>query len=110
MHQILNGIAFLHSKRVLHRDLKPQNILVNHRGEVKLADFGLSRLYGTPIKPYTPKVVTLWYRAPEILLGCEEYSTGVDIWAAGCIMAELYISQPLFKGDSAIGQLFQIFK
>lgn len=89
MQQLLKGIAFCHSHRTLHRDLKPQNLLIDRQGALKLADFGLARAFGVPVRPYTHEVVTLWYRAPEILLGTKEYSTPVDIWAAGCIFAEL---------------------
>ena len=77
---------------------------------VKIADFGLARVFSIPIRPYTHEVVTLWYRAPEILLGSVEYSTPVDIWSAGCIFAEMFTKQPLFQGDSEIDQLYKIFR
>ena len=83
----------------MHRDLKPQNLLIDKDGNVKLADFGLARAFGLPVKTYTHEVVTLWYRAPEILLGCKEYSTPIDIWSIGCIFAELLGRAPLFPGD-----------
>lgn len=73
----------------MHRDLKPQNLLIDKDGNIKLADFGLARAFGLPVKTYTHEVVTLWYRAPEILLGCKEYSTPIDIWSIGCIFAEM---------------------
>ncbi|KAG7276535.1 hypothetical protein CRUP_014276, partial [Coryphaenoides rupestris] len=89
MSQLLQGLDFLHSNQVLHRDLKPDNILVGSGGEVKIADFGLARIYAYNIA-LTPGVVTLWYRAPEILLGTT-YMSSVDVWSAGCILAELFL-------------------
>uniref|UniRef100_A0A1B0D7E1 cyclin-dependent kinase n=1 Tax=Phlebotomus papatasi TaxID=29031 RepID=A0A1B0D7E1_PHLPP len=96
--------------RILHRDLKPQNLLVDTEGHIKLADFGLARCFNIPMGSYTHEVVTLWYRAPEILLGTKFYSTGVDIWSLGCIFAEMIIKRPLFPGDSEIHQLYKIFE
>ena len=110
MYKILDAVAFCHSKKIIHRDLKPQNILVEKDGEiVKVADFGLARAFSIPIRPYTKEVLTLWYRAPELLLGINEYSTPVDIWSIGCIFGELVLRQPLFKGEYEIEQLFKIF-
>ena len=86
---MLKGIAFCHAHMILHRDLKPQNLLVNKNGLLKLADFGLARAFGLPIKTYTHEVVTLWYRCPEILLSAKHYSLGVDLWSTGCIFAEM---------------------
>ncbi len=94
----------------MHRDLKPQNLLIDKRGVMKLADFGLARAYGLPIKNYTHEVVTLWYRAPEILMGQRQYSTSVDLWSVGCIFAEMAMKKPLFAGDSEVDQLLKIFK
>ncbi|ELK12350.1 Cell division protein kinase 3 [Pteropus alecto] len=140
--QLLQGVNFCHSHRVIHRDLKPQNLLINELGAIKLADFGLARAFGVPLRTYThevqqdkgmrraaegvspvpsatlneaafllsPQVVTLWYRAPEILLGSKFYSTAVDIWSIGCIFAEMVIRRALFPGDSEIDQLFRIFR
>lgn len=108
--QLINGIAFCHSHRVLHRDLKPQNLLIDRTGKLKLADFGLARAFGIPVRHYTHEVVTLWYRAPEILLGARKYSTPVDIWSIGCIFAEMVMRTPLFPGDSEIDQLHKIFQ
>lgn len=110
MLQLLEGVKVLHDNWVLHRDLKSSNLLFNNRGELKICDFGMSRQYGSPMKPYTELVVTLWYRAPELLLGGEKYSTAVDMWSVGCIMAELLTKEPLFKGKNEIDQLSQIFK
>ncbi len=89
LYQMLDGIAYCHSKRILHRDLKPQNLLIDKTGKIKLADFGLARAFGIPIKTLTHEILTLWYRAPEILLGQKEYSTPVDIWSVGCIFYEM---------------------
>jgi len=106
--QILRGVAFCHSHRVLHRDLKPQNLLINREGELKLADFGLARAFGIPVRSYTSEVVTLWYRAPDVLLGSRKYSTPVDIWSVGCIFAEMANGRPLFTGTSESNQLERI--
>lgn len=89
MKQLIDGVGYLHSHRILHRDLKPQNLLLDDEGHVKLADFGLSRSFTLPTRTYTHEVVTLWYRAPELLLGAKMYSTAVDLWSLGCIMAEM---------------------
>ncbi|KAI0207715.1 Cyclin-dependent kinase 2 [Lamellibrachia satsuma] len=110
LYQLLQGIAYCHSHRVLHRDLKPQNLLIDVAGNIKLADFGLARAFGVPVRTYTHEVVTLWYRAPEILLGSRFYSTPVDIWSIGCIFAEMITKRALFPGDSEIDQLFRIFR
>ncbi|OIW18960.1 hypothetical protein TanjilG_09154 [Lupinus angustifolius] len=111
LYQILCGIAYCHSHRVLHRDLKPQNLLIDRSNNaLKLADFGLARAFGIPVRTFTHEVVTLWYRAPEILLGSRHYSTPVDVWSVGCIFAEMINQQPLFPGDSEIDELFKIFR
>uniref|UniRef100_UPI003AB06572 cyclin-dependent kinase 6 n=1 Tax=Centroberyx gerrardi TaxID=166262 RepID=UPI003AB06572 len=108
MSQLLRGLDFLHTNMVVHRDLKPENILVSTRGEVKIADFGLARIYTFNIA-LTPGVVTLWYRAPEVLLN-SVYMSSVDMWSAGCIFAELFLLRPLFRGFSEVQQLQKIFE
>lgn len=110
MHQLLAGLAYCHGNRVLHRDLKPQNLLIDSEGIIKLADFGLARAFSIPVRTYTHEVVTLWYRAPEILLGSRNYSTPVDIWSLGCIFAEMLTRNALFPGDCEIDELFRIFR
>ncbi|KAG6481213.1 hypothetical protein ZIOFF_057809 [Zingiber officinale] len=111
LYQILCATAYCHSHRVLHRDLKPQNLLVDrHTNVLKLADFGLARAFGIPVRTLTHEVVTLWYRAPEILLGAHCYSTPVDVWSVGCIFAEMVNHKALFPGDSEIDQLMKIFR
>lgn len=111
LRQILAGVGFCHTYRVLHRDLKPHNLLISADGrQLKLADFGLARLSAIPNGPYTFEVVTLWYRAPELLLGANRYSTAIDVWSVGCIFAEMATGMPLFPGRSDIDQLFKIFQ
>ncbi|XP_011195887.1 cyclin-dependent kinase 1 [Zeugodacus cucurbitae] len=110
LYQITNAILFCHRRRVLHRDLKPQNLLIDKKGVIKVADFGLGRSFGIPVRIYTHEIVTLWYRAPEVLLGSQRYSCPVDIWSIGCIFAEMATRKPLFQGDSEIDQLFRIFR
>lgn len=110
LYQLLRGIAYCHQHRVLHRDLKPQNLLTNTAGALKLADFGLARAFGIPVRSYTHEVVTLWYRAPDVLMGSRKYSTPVDIWSVGCIFAEMVKGRPLFPGSADADQLQQIFK
>ncbi|KAI8981898.1 serine/threonine-protein kinase pef1 [Mycotypha africana] len=110
MYQLLKGIAYCHENRVLHRDLKPQNLLINKYHQLKIGDFGLARAFGIPVNTFSNEVVTLWYRAPDVLLGSRTYSTSIDIWSAGCIMAELYTGKPLFPGTTNDDQLQKIFR
>merc|ERR1719203_2433249 len=108
--QLWRGIEFCHANRVLHRDLKPQNLLIDASGRLKIADFGLARAYTLPIPMYTHEVVTVWYRPLEILLGSTHYSVPVDMWGVGCILAEMATGNPLFGGDSEIDTIFKIFQ
>lgn len=110
LRQLLEGVAYLHANWVIHRDLKTSNILYTNKGQLKICDFGLARQYGEPLKPYTQLVVTLWYRAPELLLGARTYAAAVDVWSAGCIMAELLTRAPLFAAAGELAQLDAIFK
>ncbi|KAF8655275.1 hypothetical protein AX16_003175 [Volvariella volvacea WC 439] len=110
-HQMLGGLAYLHHKGVIHRDIKGPNILINNRGELKLADFGLARFYQKRRKSdYTNRVITLWYRPPELLLGATVYGPEVDMWSAGCIMLELFTKKPVFQGNDEVHQLEVIYK
>lgn len=109
LRQMFEGIKYIHKKGILHRDLKPQNLLINSKFELKIADFGLARPYGIPVRNYTNAVVTLWYRPPDILLGQKRYSTPVDLWSIGCIMSEMCTGEALFTGRSDESQLHEIF-
>ncbi|CAG9760583.1 unnamed protein product [Ceutorhynchus assimilis] len=108
--QLLQAVAHLHDNWILHRDLKTSNLLLSHKGILKVGDFGLAREYGSPLKAYTPVVVTLWYRAPELLLCTKEYSTPIDVWSVGCIFAEFLLMNALFPGKSEVDQLNRIFR
>merc|ERR1719432_387725 len=109
-YQLFQGLLFCHQRRVMHRDLKPANLLIDKDGVIKIVDFGLARAFGIPVRVYTHEVVTLWYRAPEVLLGCPKYSCPLDVWSLGTIFAEMLNRKPLFQGDSEIDQLFRIFR
>ncbi|CAI9773712.1 unnamed protein product [Fraxinus pennsylvanica] len=105
----LKGLAFCHKKWVLHRDMKPNNLLIGADGQLKLADFGLARIFGSPDRRFTHQVFARWYRAPELLFGAKQYGPGVDVWAAACIFAELLLRRPFLQGNSDIDQLGKIF-
>ncbi|KXN72003.1 negative regulator of the PHO system [Conidiobolus coronatus NRRL 28638] len=112
MWELVNGVDYLHERRIIHRDLKPQNLLIDSDGTLKIADFGLARPYGLPLNEYSTHVATQWYRAPDVLLGSTKYTTSIDTWALGCIMAEMYTGKPLFPGsteEDQLGLIFQMF-
>ncbi|XP_068192042.1 cyclin-dependent kinase 12 [Antennarius striatus] len=106
MRQLMEGLDYCHKNNFLHRDIKCSNILLNNRGQIKLADFGLARLYNSEeSRPYTNKVITLWYRPPELLLGEERYSPAIDVWSCGCILGELFTKKPIFQANQELLQL-----
>ncbi|TGZ75208.1 hypothetical protein CRM22_000518 [Opisthorchis felineus] len=108
--QVLRGVEFCHTHNVIHRDIKPENVLISKRGVVKLCDFGFARALAAPGEVYTDYVATRWYRAPELLVGDSKYGRAVDIWAVGCLAAEMLTGNPLFPGDSDIDQLYHIVR
>src|ERR1700733_15146885 len=107
MYQILQGLSFMHKHGFFHRDIKPENLLCNGPDLIKIADFGLARETRSR-PPYTDYVSTRWYRAPDVLLRATDFSSPIDLWGVGCIIAELYSVQPLFPGRSEIDQIFRI--
>ena len=108
LRQLTSAVAYLHANWILHRDLKTSNLLMNNRGQIKVADFGMARYYGDPPPKLTQLVVTLWYRAPELLLGAETYGAEVDMWSVGCIFGELLTKDPLFQGKNEVDQLAKV--
>lgn len=109
--QLASGVAYLHDRWVLHRDLKTSNLLLNNRGQLKIADFGMARYCGDPPpRRLTQLVVTLWYRSPELLLGAATYGPGVDMWSVGCIFGELLTREPLLQGRNEVDELTRIFE
>ncbi|XP_051785482.1 cyclin-dependent kinase 7 isoform X2 [Erpetoichthys calabaricus] len=106
----LQGLEYMHQHWILHRDLKPNNLLLDENGVLKIADFGLAKAFGSPNRVYTHQVVTRWYRSPELLFGARMYGVGVDMWAVGCILAELLLRVPFLPGDTDLDQLTRIFE
>ena len=110
IYQLLSAVEYMHDKWIVHRDLKTSNLLIDNKGVLKVCDFGLARKYGSPLRAYTHMVVTLWYRAPELLLGTRVYTPAIDIWSLGCIFAELLLREPLLTGINELDQLDKIFR
>ncbi|KAJ0096927.1 hypothetical protein Patl1_27653 [Pistacia atlantica] len=112
MQQLLSGLQHCHERLILHRDIKASNLLIDKNGMLKIADFGLANFYNLPKpkRPMTSRVVTLWYRAPELLLGSTDYGVGIDLWSAGCLLAEMFLGRPVMPGRTEVEQLHRIFK
>mmetsp|Transcript_6438 Transcript_6438/g.14605 ORF Transcript_6438/g.14605 Transcript_6438/m.14605 type:complete len:326 (+) Transcript_6438:458-1435(+) len=108
--QLLSGVHYMHKNKVIHRDLKASNLLVNKKGELKIADWGLARSWNSDMKRLTNRVITLWYRPPELLLGCMEYTPKIDMWSVGCIIAEMFRRSGFLRGRDEATQLDLIFK
>ncbi|KEH24541.1 cyclin-dependent kinase [Medicago truncatula] len=111
MNQLLSGLEHCHNRRVLHRDIKGSNLLIDNEGILKIADFGLASFFDPNyMNPMTSRVVTLWYRPPELLLGATDYGVGIDLWSAGCILGELLVGKPIMPGRTEVEQLHKIYK
>ena len=109
LNQLLLGVEFLHKNFIIHRDIKLSNLLMNNLGNIVLADFGLAREYSHPLESHTSKVVTLWYRAPELIFGSKKYHSSIDIWSIGCIFGELLLHYPLFPANNEFELLEMIY-
>jgi serine/threonine protein kinase len=110
MRQLMEGLIHCHVRGVMHRDIKCANLLVSNAGELKVADFGLANFFTPSAAPLTSRVVTLWYRPPELLLGATAYAPSVDLWSAGCVFAELHARRPVLQGRTEVEQIHKIFK
>ena len=109
MQQLLSGLEHCHDNNVLHRDIKGSNLLLDNNGILKIADFGLAAFFDPQHKrPMTSRVVTLWYRPPELLLGATDYGVGIDLWSAGCILAELLYGKPIMPGRTEVSLQHEI--
>jgi serine/threonine protein kinase len=108
--QLLSGVHYMHKNKVIHRDLKASNLLVNKQGQLKIADLGLARSWNVDMKRLTTRVITLWYRPPELLLGCKDYTPKIDMWSVGCILAEMFRRSGFLRGRDEATQLELIFK
>ena len=110
MHQFLSGLQHCHDRGILHRDIKGSNLLIDKNRMLKIADFGLANFYGPERhQPLTSRVVTLWYRAPELLLGDTDYGVGVDLWSAGCLLAEMFTGIPIMPGRNEVMKILAGF-
>lgn len=110
MEQLLCGLEHCHERGILHRDIKGSNLLIDKNGILKIGDFGLANFYETKTKrPLTSRVVTLWYRAPELLLGSTNYSVGIDLWSVGCLLAEMFIGRPILPGRNEVKKKYIFF-